>query len=413
MRDYPVISADSHITEHPDTYLAHIESAWKDKAPRMVDGGEKGDLFVIDGMNQPIAMGLVAAAGKPPEEITTDGVRFDALHRGGWDPDARLAEQDRDGVAAEIIYPTVGMLLCNHKDFDYKKACFDAYNRWIARNTAGAIPRRLLGCGQTAMRTPEEGVADLHAIKALGLRGVMMPGNPAEEDYDSEIYNPVWEAAIELDLPLSFHILTTRNEAPVRGPRINSFLSIIRGNQDIMGTLIFGGVFERYPELEGGLRGGGCRLGAALHVPHGPTPTSGTVTGWRPASTAVQAAERVLRRAHLHHLPGRLGGVQVRERHELAAVDVGQRFPAQRLHLALVAGDARRADPAPHGGADPGHPLRATWRSSTRSTWTHWAGSMQHEPDWRRPDRTGPGGLWRGARIRHRQHPQHADSGRH
>jgi hypothetical protein len=24
--DYPVISADSHITEHPDTYRAHIES---------------------------------------------------------------------------------------------------------------------------------------------------------------------------------------------------------------------------------------------------------------------------------------------------------------------------------------------------------------------------------------------------
>jgi predicted TIM-barrel fold metal-dependent hydrolase len=249
MREYPVISADSHITEHPDTYLAHIASPWKDKAPRMVDGGEKGDLFVIDGMNQPIAMGLVAAAGKPPEEITTDGVRFDALHRGGWDPDARLEEQDKDGVAAEIIYPTVGMLLCNHSDFDYKKACFDAYNRWITEYCE-RHPTRLLGCGQTAMRTPEEGVQDLHAIKALGLRGVMMPGNPAVEDYDSEVYNPVWEAAIELDLPLSFHILTTRSEAPVRGPRINSFLSIIRGNQDIMGTLIFGGVFERYPALK-------------------------------------------------------------------------------------------------------------------------------------------------------------------
>ncbi|MFP6815337.1 MAG: amidohydrolase family protein, partial [Pseudomonadales bacterium] len=82
------------------------------------------------------------------------------------------------------------------------------------------------------------------------LRGVMMPGDPAEEDYDSEIYNPVWEAAIELELPLSFHILTTRGSSRVRGPKINSFLSIIRGNQDIMGTLIFGGVFDRYPELK-------------------------------------------------------------------------------------------------------------------------------------------------------------------
>jgi predicted TIM-barrel fold metal-dependent hydrolase len=247
--DFPVISADSHITEHPDTYRNFIDRAWLDKAPRMVDGGERGDLFVIDGMDTPIAMGLVAAAGKPPEAITAYGVRFAELHRGGWDPEARLADQDRDGVAAEVIYPTVGMLLCNHRDFDYKKACFDAYNRWIA-NYCAAHPERLLGCGQTAMRTPEEGVADLEEIKALGLRGVMMPGNPAVEDYDSRIYDPVWEKALELELPLSFHILTTRGDGKVRGPRINSFLSIIRGNQDILGTLIFGGVFERYPELK-------------------------------------------------------------------------------------------------------------------------------------------------------------------
>jgi predicted TIM-barrel fold metal-dependent hydrolase len=245
--EQPVISADSHITEHPDTYRKFIDRAWLEKAPRMVDGGEKGDLFVIDGMDTPIAMGLVAAAGKPPEEITTDGVRFEELHRGGWDPEYRLADQDRDGVAAEVIYPTVGMLLCNHPDFAYKKACFDAYNRWIAEYCA-AHPSRLLGCGQSAMRTPEEGVADLHEIRALGLRGVMMPGNPAVEDYDSRLYDPVWEAAIELELPLSFHILTSRG-SHTRGPRINSFLGIIRGNQDIMGTLIFGGVFERYPEL--------------------------------------------------------------------------------------------------------------------------------------------------------------------
>ena len=152
-------------------------------------------------------------------------------------------------MAAEIIYPTVGLVLCNHKDFNYKKACFDAYNRWITEYCSHD-PSRLLGCGQTAMRSPEEGAADLKAIAALGLRGVMMPGDPAQEDYDSDIYNPVWETAIELGMPLSFHILTSRSQGPVRGPKINSFLSIIRGNQDIMGTLIFGGVFERYPELK-------------------------------------------------------------------------------------------------------------------------------------------------------------------
>ena len=244
---YPIISADSHITETPTTYTDYIDKAFLERAPR-IQSTDMGDLFWIDGMKTPVPLGIVAAAGKPAEEIRMMGTRFADLHRGGWDPDARLADQARDGVAAEIIYPTVGMQICNHKDLDYKRACFEAYNRWIAEY-CGAHPERLLGCGQTAMRTPEEGIADLRSIKALGLRGVMMPGHPGVADYDSPAYDDFWEAAVEIGLPLSFHILTTRDSAPLRGPRLNAFLAVIRGCQDIMGTLVFGGVFERHPRL--------------------------------------------------------------------------------------------------------------------------------------------------------------------
>jgi len=248
---HPIISADSHITEAPNTYRDYIDARWRDRAPRIEYLDKIGDAFLIDGFDRPVALGLVAGAGKPAEELRISGVRFEELHRGGWDPDARMDDQRRDGVDAEIIYPTVGMVLCNHPNFDYKKACFDAYNRWIAEY-CGRHPERLLGCGQTAMRTPEEGIADLRAIQALGLRGVMMPGNPAVEDYDSRAYDRFWEAAIELGLPLSFHILTDKNYsfgARVRGPAMNGFLGIVRGCQDIMGTLVLGGVFERHPGL--------------------------------------------------------------------------------------------------------------------------------------------------------------------
>jgi predicted TIM-barrel fold metal-dependent hydrolase len=247
----PIISADSHITEPPNTYIDFIDPKFRDRAPHLVHDERKGDLFMIEGMSRPIPMGLIAAAGKPAEELTLLGIKFEELHRGGWDPNARLADQDRDGVSAEVIYPTVGMLLCNHKDYDYKKACFDAYNQWIASYCA-AHPDRLIGTGQTAMRSVEEGIADLQRIKDLGLRGVMMPGNPQIEDYDSPIYDPFWEAAIASGLPLSFHILTSRDDAVGRGrgPKLNSFMSIIRGNQDIIGMLIFSGVFERHPKLK-------------------------------------------------------------------------------------------------------------------------------------------------------------------
>ena len=249
--DWRPISADSHITEPPNCYVDNIDPAWREKAPRIVHKEGMGDIYLVDGMKTPVPMGLVAAAGVPPKDIRIGGAKFEDLHRGGWDPTTRLADQDKDGVAAEVIYPTVGMLICNHPDFDYKKACFDAYNRWLQVYCAHA-PDRLIGCGQTAMRTIKEGIDDLARIKAMGFRGVMMPGNPGEKDYDDPAYDPFWEAAVALELPLSFHILTSSGDnalAKPRGPKINGFLSIIRGCQDIMGMLVFSGVFERHPKL--------------------------------------------------------------------------------------------------------------------------------------------------------------------
>jgi predicted TIM-barrel fold metal-dependent hydrolase len=246
------ISADSHITEPPNTYVDYIDPKFRERAPKMVRLEGEGDAFMIEGMATPVLYGLLAAAGKDPKDITTGGVKFEDIWRSGWDAKYRVADQEKDGVGAEMIYPTVGMLICNHPDFDFKKACFEAYNRWLAEYCAVA-PDRIYGLAQVSMRTPEDGVAELKAVKEQGFKGVMMPGDPGVEDYDSKIWDPMFATAAELKLPLSFHILTTRSGAMMqvsRGPRINSFLSIIRGCQDIMGTLIYGGVFDRHPNLK-------------------------------------------------------------------------------------------------------------------------------------------------------------------
>ena len=100
-----------------------------------------GAVMDIDNGRSRVPYGMVAAAGRPVEKIGPfQYVGWDELHPGGWDPKARLAEQDRDGVAAEVLYPSVGMLLCNHPDADYKKACFDAYNLWLAEFQATPRP---------------------------------------------------------------------------------------------------------------------------------------------------------------------------------------------------------------------------------------------------------------------------------
>lgn len=242
---YPIVSADSHITEPPNLYTDHMSEAWRDRAPKMVRDEEFGDLFVAEGM-KPIKLGLVAAAGQLPHEIKPGG-HFEDMHRSGWDPAARLDDQARDGVSAEVLYPTVGMMLCNLPDADYKHECFQAYNRWI-QSYCEPAPDRLLGVGQTSARTPADAIADLHAIAEAGLRGIMMPGVPGESDYDEPEWDAFWAAAVEVGLPVSFHILTTPTGKP-RGSRLNYFLTIVRGIQDVLALLVFGGVFERHPDL--------------------------------------------------------------------------------------------------------------------------------------------------------------------
>ncbi|MGI9598282.1 MAG: amidohydrolase family protein [Acidimicrobiales bacterium] len=252
--DTPIISADSHITEPGWTYVDNVDPAYRDQAPYMTDEAPDGATFHVPGMSYKIHLGLHSAAGRASDQLQMKGTPFEGLHRAGWDSKERVAAQQADGVDGEVIYPSVGMLLCNHPDLDLKKALFDGYNRWIADYCAVA-PDRLYGCGQTALRTPEEGIADLEAIKAAGLRGVMLPGTPGPAyekdgpDYDDPVWDDFYQASLDLGLVLSFHILTGQSYR-ARGPKLNNFMSIIRGNQDLIGTFIFGGVFDRKPDLK-------------------------------------------------------------------------------------------------------------------------------------------------------------------
>ena len=194
------------------------------------------------------------------------------------------------------------------------------------------------------MRSVDDGIADLERIKALGLRGVMMPGNPGVADYDDPMYDPFWEAAMDLGLPLSFHILTSQQDTfRARGPKINAFMSIIRGCQDIIGTFIFGGVFERHPRLRLV-----CVEADAGWVPHFMYRMDHAYERhryWLTGGHAHPAAERVLPRAHLHDVPGRLGGVPGEGPLQHPPADVGERLPAQRFHVAELAGGAARSRP--------------------------------------------------------------------
>ena len=287
----PAISADSHVIEPPEAFAKHIDAAFRDRAPRVVHDDIKGDLYVVDGLPAPISIPSVSACGKIPRAVPdadgkleywfdegtapypdapyADGpapapprhmgsMTFADTPPGGWQAAARLDDQDRDGVIAEVLYPTMGMVLCNHPDPVFQDACFRAYNLWLQELVSDA-PDRLFGVGQTALRSVEEGIADFRRIKDQGFVGVMLPGDPPiESDWFDEVFFPLWETSIELELPISFHTLASgRNKRAAsdlltvgKSKNVNFGMEVLRANQDAITDFVLGGVFERYPALK-------------------------------------------------------------------------------------------------------------------------------------------------------------------
>lgn len=250
----PVVSADSHIVEPPEAY-AEIDAKYRDMAPHLVPDEKGGQAYMFDGIKRPLEIGLMSAAGIPSEIMpkVAPHRNFHDMHRSGWDPKFRVEDQKQDGVDAEIIYASVGMVLCNAKDPLFKDACFKAYNRWL-EGYCKEVPDRLFGLGQTAILDVDTAMEDFRRIKEAGFVGVMMPGQPVQEDYDHAMYDALWECAADLDLPICFHILTSKESAAsitqFRGHKLNGFMKLIRAIQDLIGLFTLGGVFERHPKLK-------------------------------------------------------------------------------------------------------------------------------------------------------------------
>jgi predicted TIM-barrel fold metal-dependent hydrolase len=248
MTDARLISADSHVNEPQDLWSRRVAAAFRDRAPRIERRDGMGDWFVADGILPfPVALGM--AAPKAVEERTMLGT-YDEGPAGGWDPDARIADQDADGVEAEVIYPTHGLLLFGLQDGAYQHACFAAYNEWLAEFTR-AHPERLAGIGLISVEDVPAAVREVERIARLGLRGIMIPGDNPDPHYGDPRYDPLWAACQAHDLPISLHTLTGRRrvEAP-DGLGLARYVGLIHNVQFTLATFILHRVLERFPGLK-------------------------------------------------------------------------------------------------------------------------------------------------------------------
>jgi predicted TIM-barrel fold metal-dependent hydrolase len=168
----------------------------------------------------------------------------------------RLKAMALDGVAAEVLYPTLAGRLFYLDDAALQQACFQVYNDWLIEYCA-AVPDRLFGVAAISVYDMEVAVKELARCKKAGLRGAMIwQYPPAALPFTSDHYERFWAASQELEMPVSLHIST--GHGPSKGFRsergMESYRRTINGRtQEIMEALfdiIFSGVLERFPRLK-------------------------------------------------------------------------------------------------------------------------------------------------------------------
>ena len=170
MDRFGVISADSHVTEPADLWTERLDRGLRDRAPHVIENPGEGPrlLFAAEGAPTfPVAGGF--AAGKSGKELRDlMGQGYEAARPSGWDPVARIDDQQLDGVDAEILYPSLGMSIFGMPDAELQRACFHAYNDWVAEYCSHD-PKRLYGIGLISLEDLDHVEKDLEHIAEQGM----------------------------------------------------------------------------------------------------------------------------------------------------------------------------------------------------------------------------------------------------
>ncbi|MET0453785.1 MAG: amidohydrolase family protein [Mycobacterium sp.] len=265
-----LISTDDHLIEHPRLWTDRLPSKFVERGPQIVEQriGASERLAQVWRYEDRIYpyIGLNAVAGKKPAEYGLEPTRYEDMLPGCYDPKARIADMDIDGVQATLSFPSfpkfAGTAFLDGDDLELALLSVQAWNDYVLDEWCPTAPDRLIPLTILPLWSVSESVKEIHRTAAKGSRAISFPENPAPlglPSFHTDHWDPVFSAAEETQQPLCVHFGTS-GQAPSTAPEAPFAVTIaLFGCNSMYATadLLFSPVFHRHPNLKVALSEGG------------------------------------------------------------------------------------------------------------------------------------------------------------
>jgi predicted TIM-barrel fold metal-dependent hydrolase len=278
MTDIPwIVSLDDHVVEPPDVWTERLPAKYRDIGPHVVmapagtpilDGGGYREAPGTDGPDvawwfyedqQYSVKRLIAAAGYPAEEIGFDGITFDQMRPGCWQPTARLDDMTMNHVEASLAFPNYprfcGQIFLKAKDKELARLCVEAYNDWQVEEWCAGSNGRLIPLCLVPLWDAELAAAEVRRNAARGVQAVAFSELPSWlglASIHSGYWDPFFAACAETSTVVAMHIgsgtktITSSDDAPDAVQAVNMFANSALSLIDFL----FSGVLVRFPDLK-------------------------------------------------------------------------------------------------------------------------------------------------------------------
>jgi predicted TIM-barrel fold metal-dependent hydrolase len=226
-----IISVDDHVIEPSHLFERWLPKKFHESGPhpvrtgigdlRFVAGkyeyvtdpeGQLADWWFYEKLKAPYRRNI-AASGFDPDDMTLDGITYDEMRPGCYDPKARLDDMDQNWVEASLCFPTFprfcGQTFLEADDKETALACVRAYNDWMVEEWCGESGGRLIPLIIIPLWDPGLAAAEIHRNAARGVHAVCfseMPSQLGLPSIHTDYWDPFFAACNDTATTINMHI---------------------------------------------------------------------------------------------------------------------------------------------------------------------------------------------------------------